>query len=126
MDELKEKIARAACSQELWPGAFDRETEGNQENWRDIAQAALTAIEEAGFVLTPKSDWSKGLEGLPTLVGSRPTSYRDDPRSARQIIEEDNWPGHYSGDEQSYATLADSATSFDPEKQFEKDREEGR
>lgn len=139
MDELKEKIARAACSTALWPGSFEQETVGNKAYWRDVAQAALTAIEEAGFRIVPAQATTAQLSAgakawvadparlsstlyraMVEAAKSQPLSYRDDPRPARQIIEEDNWPGHYSD------ISSDSATSFDPEKQFEKDREEGR
>jgi hypothetical protein len=48
MDKLKEKIALALRRRNL-DGPYNAATE-----WHDLAEAALTAIESAGFVIMPK------------------------------------------------------------------------
>lgn len=131
MDELKEKIARAIAEEDV-PEL--RWVELLHKPYLKLAQAALTAIEEAGFRIVPAQATTAQLSAgakawvadparlsstlyraMVEAAKSQPMSYRDDPRPARQIIEDDNWPGHYSD------ISSDSATSFDPEKQFEKD-----
>jgi hypothetical protein len=41
-----ERVARAICEAKLWPGAWEKETEGNREEWRMLARAAIEAMRE--------------------------------------------------------------------------------
>jgi hypothetical protein len=42
--EMVEQIARALCSEKLWPGAFEKETDDNQDHWRSSAHVAVDAM----------------------------------------------------------------------------------
>jgi hypothetical protein len=44
MNEMVERVASAMCDTKLWPGAW--ETEGNREEWRMLARAAIEAMRE--------------------------------------------------------------------------------
>jgi hypothetical protein len=46
MSEIVDRVARAMCDTKLWPGAWKRETEGNREEWRMLACAAIEAMRE--------------------------------------------------------------------------------
>jgi hypothetical protein len=39
-----ERVAKAMCDTKLWPGAWEKETEGNREEWRMLARAAIEAM----------------------------------------------------------------------------------
>jgi hypothetical protein len=41
-----DRVARALCAKKLWPGAFDQEVDGNRDEWRLLARAAIEAIWE--------------------------------------------------------------------------------
>jgi hypothetical protein len=154
MDELKEKIAIAVFDLPGYPTNLA------------IAQAALTAIEEAGYVVVPEikmhPDDSQALleavskppapnESLRKLFGPV-RRWKDGERlwaendfaTVVSVATDDpakltGWRLGLHGPDQmcvgyitreeakawepSYATLSDSATAFDPEKQFEADRE---
>ena len=53
-DELKELRARAMCDCKLWPNAFDAECEGNQIEWRCMAEATMKAEADAGLAVVPR------------------------------------------------------------------------
>lgn len=107
MDELKEKIARAIATEDM---PEMRWVELLHKPYLKLAQAALTAIEEAGFVLTRKQQAEGATHGCELMS----------PAEAAALY--GRWPIRAECNARPpYATLADSPTSFDPEKQFEKD-----
>lgn len=110
MDELKEKIGSAVQSRmDRWFPEFK-----NRAPAVDIGAAALTAIEEAGYVVFPK-------EAIEKMVREHDAERTDLIGRLFTALGATFVPSS-----PSYFDRADSATSFDPEKQFEKDREEGR
>lgn len=106
-NDLKEKIARAiaytvhparATAPDYWENWI---IETDKDGFRREAQAVLTAIEESGYVVVPKEQAHAAavmtaLHSVPAEI-SRTHEFR------------------------SYADLSDSATTFNPEEQFEKD-----
>jgi hypothetical protein len=46
VSEMIERGARALCEAKLWPGAWEKETEGNREEWRMLARAMLRSMRE--------------------------------------------------------------------------------
>jgi hypothetical protein len=99
MNDLIEAMAKTACEQKLWVGAFEQETEGNQEFWRDVAHAQLAAIEAAGYAVVPRDPTSE------MLHAAQATNNQYTP---------DKWKAMIAA-VRSYADLADGATTFDPE-----------
>jgi hypothetical protein len=137
MDELKEKIARAIDPRSFVIENSKRfEVREAQDAARRVVQAALTAIEEAGYAIVrvdnavemPPIGDSRSRGGMPPMpaiveehINFRTASEIETDRLARKV-ELHLIGGGINLDH--YATLSDSATAFDPEKQFEADREE--
>lgn len=118
MDELKEKIARAIAAEDIPEMQW---VELSHRPYLKLAQAALTAIEKAGYCAI-KIETLEHVTEL--LVDTWSTAMRGDPEQEVAVIEARSAIDLVES-RPTYAALADSATSFDPEKQFEKDREEG-
>ena len=122
-DDLKEKIARAIAAEQgddldevplnkkewiakrgRFGGRFRDVNESFRGGYLDMAQAALTAIEQAGYVVVPRAVMQEIIDA--DAHGDLP------PGQCGSIAIKAM---------RSYADLADSATTFDPEEQFEKD-----
>jgi hypothetical protein len=137
MDEMKEKIARAITGPTQYD---DLKRMGKHASCLLSAQAALTAIEAAGYVVVPKEPTEAMVDaGLsedggghddPCNRSIQASAYKAMIEAAKaQPVGSRQIEPHLVGggiNLDHYATLADSAASFDPEKQFEKDREEGK
>ena len=98
--------------------------------WVEEAQAALSAIDDAGFavVLANKYTLDELLAPMVTpLTGAMP-EWREVTQEQIKAIDDLVAPEFATGkwefvemEGQSYADRADSATTFDPEEQFDRD-----
>jgi hypothetical protein len=110
-DDLKEKIARELLAHAVFS---ERGAERNRELALGAAESVLLEIEAAGYIVVPRPVCSQGECDDPEWCNCPPIGCRYGPWRKRIT-------SSVASSEPSYADLSDSATTFNPEEQFEKD-----